>query len=222
MGILCVTEPERFNLVPVVLGCVMKINVLKIFTRYPGTYIFVVDTIYVSHWKYNRFALKRLLPKVVFAPECRSWKLCNTFTWWLGDQRYFNTPHKHLTSATWYRINLTDDDVIKWKHFPRYWSFVRGIHRSPVNSPHKGQWLGALMFSLICAGVNGWVNNGEASDLRRNRAHYDVTVMVSFNKNSSISNGSQSHYNDVTRTSGRMKSPTPRLFVHQHVRSNSK
>ena len=32
------------------------------------------------------------------------------------------------------------DDVIKWKHFPRYWPFVRGIHRSPVNSPHKGQW----------------------------------------------------------------------------------
>ena len=43
------------------------------------------------------------------------------------------------------------DDVIKWKHFPRYGPFVRGIHRSPVNSPHKGQWRGALMFSLICA-----------------------------------------------------------------------
>ena len=38
------------------------------------------------------------------------------------------------------------DDVIKWKHFPRYWPFVWGIHRSPVNSPHKGQWRGALMF----------------------------------------------------------------------------
>ena len=38
------------------------------------------------------------------------------------------------------------DDVIKWKHFQRYWPFVRGIHLSPVNSPHKGQWLGALMF----------------------------------------------------------------------------
>ena len=37
------------------------------------------------------------------------------------------------------------DDVIKWKHFPRYWPFVRGIHRSPVNSSHKGQWRGALM-----------------------------------------------------------------------------
>ena len=42
------------------------------------------------------------------------------------------------------------DDVIKWKHFPRYWPFVRGIHRWPVNSPHKGQWRGALMFSLMC------------------------------------------------------------------------
>ena len=27
------------------------------------------------------------------------------------------------------------DDVIKWKHFPRYWSFVRGIHRSPAQRP---------------------------------------------------------------------------------------
>ena len=42
------------------------------------------------------------------------------------------------------------DDVIKWKHLPRYWPFVGGIHQSPVNSPHKGQWRGALMFSLIC------------------------------------------------------------------------
>ena len=76
--------------------------------------------------------------------------------------------------------NTFHDDVIKWKHFPRYWSFVRGIHRSPVNSPHKGQWRGALMFSLICTRINGWVNNGEAGDLRRRRAHYDVTVMVAF------------------------------------------
>ena len=34
------------------------------------------------------------------------------------------------------------DDVIKWKNFPRHWPFVRGIHRSPVNSPHKDQWRG--------------------------------------------------------------------------------
>ena len=59
------------------------------------------------------------------------------------------------------------DDVIKWKHFPRYWPFVRGIHRSPVNSPHKSQWRGALMFSLIYTWIRGWVNNREAGDLRR-------------------------------------------------------
>ena len=47
------------------------------------------------------------------------------------------------TSRTWW--------CHKWKHFPRYWPFVRGIHRSPVNSPHKGQWRAALMFSSICA-----------------------------------------------------------------------
>ena len=47
----------------------------------------------------------------------------------------------------------------------------------PVNSPHKGQWRGALMFSLICVWINGWVNNHEAGDLRRNRCHYDVIVM---------------------------------------------
>ena len=71
----------------------------------------------------------------------------------------------------------THEDVIKWKHFPRYWPFVRGIHRSPVNSPHKGQWRGALMFSLLCAWINGWVNNREAGHFRRHRAHYDVTVL---------------------------------------------
>ena len=46
-----------------------------------------------------------------------------------------------------------------------------------VNSPRKGQWRVALMFSLICVWINGWVNNREAGDLRRYRAHYDVTVM---------------------------------------------
>ena len=48
-------------------------------------------------------------------------------------------------------------DVIKWKLFPRYWPFMRGIHRSPVNSQHKGQWRGALMFSFNYVWINGWV-----------------------------------------------------------------
>ena len=56
-------------------------------------------------------------------------------------------------------------------------AFVWGIHRSPVNSSHKGQWRWALMFSLISVWINSWINNREAGDLRRYRAHYDVIVM---------------------------------------------
>ena len=63
-------------------------------------------------------------------------------------------------------------------NIPRYWPFVRGIHRSPVNSPHKGQWRGALIFSLICAWTNGWVNNRDTGDLRHHRAHHEITVMT--------------------------------------------
>ena len=79
-----------------------------------------------------------------------------------------------ITVSQW---EIHHDDVIKWKHFLRYWTVVRGIHRSPVSSSHKGQWRGALKFSLVSARINGWVNNREAGDLRRHRAHYDIIVM---------------------------------------------
>ena len=55
---------------------------------------------------------------------------------------------------------------------------LMGIHRSPVNAPHKGQWRRALMFYLICAWINGWTNNREAGDSRCECAHYDVIVML--------------------------------------------
>ena len=65
--------------------------------------------------------------------------------------------------------SLSHDDVIKWKH--------------------KGQWRGALIFSLICAWINGWVNIGAVGDLRSHRAYYDVTVMMKL-----LSNVVQSSY----------------------------
>ena len=83
------------------------------------------------------------------------------------------SQYTHLSATQW----LSYDDVMKRKHFLRYWPFVRGNHRSPVDSSHKGQWRGALMFSLICVCRNGWVNNREDGDFRRYRVHYDVTVM---------------------------------------------
>ena len=87
-----------------------------------------------------------------------------------GGEGYPNVNRSRSTISS-------HDDVIKWKHFSRYWPFVRGIHRSPVNSPLKGQWRGALMFSLICAWTNGWVNNWGDGDLRSHCAHYGVIVM---------------------------------------------
>ena len=93
-------------------------------------------------------------------------------------QNWFGHWHSHFTK--WGNVCFgptcdppstpaLHDDVIKWKHFPRNWSSVRGIHWLPMNSPHKGQWRGALMFSLIYTGTNGWVTNGEAGDLRLSR-----------------------------------------------------
>ena len=90
------------------------------------------------------------------------------------------------------------DDVNKWKDFPRYWPFVRGIHRSTVNSPHKCQWRGTLMFSLICVWINGWVNSSAAGDLKRYRAHYDVTVMFIFRQPPE----SQKHLSPPTAVAG--------------------
>ena len=97
-----------------------------------------------------------------------------------------DVPHDH-TYMTWQfcvsyisiqlPLFMWHDDIIKWKHIPRYWPFVLGIHWSPVNSPHKSQWRGALMFSLICTWLNCWVNNREAGDLRCHHTHYDIIVM---------------------------------------------
>ena len=55
-----------------------------------------------------------------------------------------------------------------------------GLHLSPVVSPHKGQWRGALIFSLTCAWANGWANNRDTGDFGRHGAHCDVTAMVNF------------------------------------------
>ena len=94
----------------------------------------------------------------IFIVERFHFSICGTFRSW-----------GYLFRRAWWRHERI--------YFPRYRPFVRGIHRSPMNSPHKGQWRGALIFSLICAWINRWVNNGEAGDLRRYRAHHDVIVM---------------------------------------------
>ena len=80
-------------------------------------------------------------------------------------------------------INLIQYQGTWWRHqmetFSALLALCAGNSPVPVNSPHKGQWRGALMFSFICVWINDWVNNREAGDLRRHRGHYDVNVMKS-------------------------------------------
>ena len=124
-----------------------------------------MDFIYLSTFLWNQFVLYDTAA-VLNATRCRV------------DWLEFEALGVSAWLPTRLGVSGNHDDVIKWKHFPRYWPFVWGTHRSPVNSPHKGQWRGALMFSLISVWINGWVNNREAGDLRRIRPHYDVTVMI--------------------------------------------
>ena len=119
------------------------------------------------HWNFILESAEKILASVVFT---EGWKYKN-LRW------YMYLLNENITLPHGFN-RIRHDDVIKWRHFPRCWPFVRGIHRSPVNSPHKCQRRGALMFSLICAWIDGWVNTGEAGDLRPYCAHYDVTVMV--------------------------------------------
>ena len=102
------------------------------------------------------------------------------------------------------------------------------VHRpkvtSPVNSPHKGQWRGALMFSLICSWTSDWASNREAGDLRRHRTDYDVTVMWpwpwSFTNHSSswfqlLYSSPCSHGNSIFETIRPYDSPWPRGYFHE-------
>ena len=68
--------------------------------------------------------------------------------------------HMARNDAETSRVSLYHDDVIKWEHFPCYWTFVKGT------------------FSLICAWTNAWANNRGPGDLGYHRAYYDATVTI--------------------------------------------
>ena len=107
--------------------------------------------------------------KIIYMSDGNSllnvWKSCQIFTGPASKiysiinsmvSKLFTTVPQTQVLRHWYQV-IFHDDVAKWKHFPRYWSFhgVRGIHRWPVDFSHKGQWHVALMFSLMCAWTKG-------------------------------------------------------------------
>ena len=108
----------------------------------------------VAAIKSHRFVLFKRWNNLSFGDHAKMWRIDLHVSPRLNSKR---DHFRMIVPLLW--TNYLHDDVIKWKRFPRYWPFVRGIHRSPVNSPHKGQWRGALMFSLICTRINTWVNN---------------------------------------------------------------
>ena len=83
----------------------------------------------------------------------------------------------HLMTSSWGKGTIP-----WWRHqmetFSALLALCAGKSPVPVNSTHKGQWRGALMFSLICVWINVWVNTLEDGDLRRHLDHYDVSVML--------------------------------------------
>ena len=121
----------------------------------------------------NKILSKQLRRRWFETSSCSLWRHCNEY---LSQRRnnssYAQTPYGWLTllwilDAKWMKQpakstsnirGIFRDDVIKWKHIPRCWPFVR-VTRS---------------FDVFF----GWANNRDVGDLRRHRAHDDVTVML--------------------------------------------
>ena len=97
----------------------------------------------------------------------------------MGDPIPAVAPNR-LNKSLWWLVGVLRSPPW-WRHqmetFSALLAHCAGNSPVPVNSPHKGQWRGSLMFSLIYAWINDWVNNRWAGNLRRHRGHCDVIVM---------------------------------------------
>ena len=150
-----------------------------------GCLTFLSDRLFVHKLKQvNNKGPVQVRDHSVYAPG--QWEAilqCNTISHWSGPVHIQNVPCRSYLGGSLCGKNTGGFPTSPWwRHQMETFSALRAIcaGNSPVNSPHKGQWRGALMFSLICARIKDWVNNGEAGDLRRHRVHYDVIVMTSW------------------------------------------
>ena len=129
----------------------------------------------------QKFSLKKIR---FHMPSANWWPFCsghNVFVSWMVVCRNEHLKKSRHSAAgvrisslrTWYSL--------WWRHqmetFSALLTICAGNSPVPGEFQHKGQWRGALMFSLICVWINGLVNFGVAGDLRRYRVHYDVIVM---------------------------------------------
>ena len=130
---------------------------------------FIMHMIYVVYVEYisKYISIRFVTAKAIYF----SMQSCFIFFLNLSNV-YFSIVWMAYDHSTWWRFQMLT--------FSALLAICAGnsLHRSPVNSPHKGQWRGASVFSLIWVWINGWVNSREAGNLRRYRAHYDTTVMI--------------------------------------------
>ena len=120
------------------------------------TFIYVFAKPHKSYVVLVFVSLLQFTPTMLFADE-----LCNWLCWHSSYREksqdlveYFEWPHlineidsTHYDDVTWTSYSLKSPIIdclfnrlygpTSKKH-PHYWPFVRGIHRWPVNSPHKG------------------------------------------------------------------------------------
>ena len=133
----------------------------------------------------------------LFDLSCRNIFLHDS-CWILGKLSLNKILQKHSNGKPWWRHQM--------ESFSTLLALCAGNSLVSVNSPHKGQSRGALMFSLICSWINDWVNNREAGEMRRHPGHYDVNVMHHW-----FWVKLRPHYSDVIMTT--MASPINSLII---------
>ena len=112
----------------------------------------------------NQFSLRKITSKYVFERAC-GWTVQDQSYHYVCKQTSHDIPSIFMMTSPNRNILRVTGPV---------WGESIG---HLVDSPHKGQWRGALMLSLICAIRSGWGNNRDAGDLRRHHPHYDITAL---------------------------------------------
>ena len=95
----------------------------------------------VFNWnRFQRFlALNRnnILNKLFTMTFCRL--VCNLIRPFILMGLTINNNNVKQYGIKNYSKSSANDDIIKWVHFPCYWSFVQANQQLLVNSPHEGQ-----------------------------------------------------------------------------------
>ena len=105
--------------------------------------------------------------------RCSQWRKCQNC----------EIPLIHICMNSETVSNKSSPSNSWWSHqmetFSAILAICAGIHQGPLAQRPVTR---SFDVSLICAWLKGWVNNREAGDLIRHRAHYDFTVMMNTNR----------------------------------------